>query len=309
MTTPRITPASWAILLTLGLVWGSTFLIVEIALRGVPPGWVSAARVVFAAALMLIVWGANGFRLFEDRVGPRTWALLVFVCLLSATFPFLLLPWGQQYVTSAFAGITMASMIFIVLPMAHFMVPGERMQLRSTIGFLIGFAGVVILIGGESLTNRGDTMALWGGLAVFGTATCYGVGSIFMRRLPPCDPLGLSAMVMIVGAVGTVPAAFALDGPPPIPDRTTFAALAVLGLIPTAAANFLRTVLIRSAGPTFLSLVNYIVPVISVALGALVLSEALPPTMLVALIAILGGMAISQWEALVRVATRLRARA
>lgn len=307
MTTPRITPASWAILLTLGLVWGSTFLLVEVALRGVPPGWVSAARVVFAAALMLVVWGANGFKLFENPAGPRTWALLVFVCLLSATFPFLLLPWGQQYVTSAFAGITMASMIFIVLPMAHFMVPGERMQLRSTIGFLTGFAGVVILIGGETLTTRGDTMALWGGLAVFGTAACYGVGSIFMRRLPPIDALGLSSMVLIVGAIGTVPIAFALEGPPPMPDGNTLLALAVLGLIPTAAANFLRTVLIRSAGPTFLSLVNYIVPLISVALGAAVLNEALPPTMLIAMVAILGGMAISQWDALRRVAKRLRA--
>ncbi|WP_288925057.1 DMT family transporter [uncultured Maritimibacter sp.] len=307
MTTPRITPASWAMFTTLAVVWGSTFLIVEIALRGVGPGWVSAARVVFAAILMLAVWAANGFRLFESKPTRGDWGLLIFVCLLSATFPFLLLPWGQQYVTSAFAGVTMASMIFIVLPMAHFMVPGERMRLRSTIGFLIGFAGVVILIGGETLTAQSDPMALWGGLAVFGTAVCYGVGSIYMRRLPPIDPLGLSAMIMIVGAVGTVPVAFALDGPPPMPDRTTFIALAVLGLIPTAAANFLRTVLIRSAGPTFLSLVNYIVPLVSVALGAALLNEALPPTMLLALVAILSGMAISQWEGLVRMAQRLRA--
>jgi drug/metabolite transporter (DMT)-like permease len=66
-------------------------------------------------------------------------------------------------------------------------------------------------------------------------------------------------------------------------------------------------VLIRSAGPTFLSLVNYIVPLVSVALGAALLNEALPPTMLLALVAILSGMAISQWEGLVRVAQRLRA--
>lgn len=306
MDTPRITPASWAILLTLGLVWGSTFLLVAIALRGVPPGWVSAARVAFAGAVMLVVWGMNGFRLFEEKMPPRIWILLVFVCLLSATFPFLLLPWGQQYVSSAFAGITMASMIFVVLPMAHFMVPGERMNLRSTVGFVIGFLGVVVLIGGESMASTGGRMELFGGLAVFGVATCYGVGSIYMRRLPPCDPLGLSAMVMIVGAITTVPIAWAIDGPPPMPDRETFLALAVLGLIPTAAANFLRTVLIRSAGPSFLGLVNYIVPVISTAMGAAVLGEALPPTLLLALVVILGGMAISQWESLVRVAQRLR---
>ena len=304
---PQITKSSWLMILLLAFIWGGTFLVTEIALTGMPPFWIAATRVGFAATVMVVIWALRGFRLFTQSPTRGDIAAVIFIGAASSAVPFSLLAWGQQYVTSGFAGVSMAAVALIVLPMAHFMVPGERMRLRSTIGFLIGFAGVVILIGGETLTAQSDPMALWGGLAVFGTAVCYGVGSIYMRRLPPIDPLGLSAMIMIVGAVGTGPVAFALDGPPPMPDRTTFIALAVLGLIPTAAANFLRTVLIRSAGPTFLSLVNYIVPLVSVALGAALLNEALPPTMLLALVAILSGMAISQWEGLVRVAQRLRA--
>lgn len=306
MTTPRITPASWAILLTLGLVWGSTFLIIKIALDGMPAFWVAAARVGFAAALMTLVWAVQGFRLFDTRVSRRTWGELVFVALFSTAVPFMLLAWGQQHVTSAYAGVTMATMIFVVLPLAHVFVPGEQMKLRSTIGFVIGFLGVMLLMGDQLFTSSGAALEGWGRLAVFGTASCYAVSSIVMRRLPPCDPIGLAAILVIIGAAAVIPAAYLLDGAPPVPDGRTFAVLAVLGLIPTAGANVLRVILVRTAGPSFLGLVNYIVPVISAILGAALLGETLPPTLLIALTVILAGMAISQWDALRRVAGRLR---
>ncbi len=302
----QINAKSWIMLLTLGLVWGSTFLVIEIALRGMTPAWVAAARVIFAALLMSVIWGFRGWRLFETRVSRRDWVRLVIVALLSSTIPFTLLSWGQQSVTSAYAGVTMATVIFMVLPLAHFTVPGERMTLRASFGFLIGFAGVFLLVGGQVFVSTGVEGETLGRLAVLGTAACYAVGSVMMRWLPPVDPIGLAAILMIIGAVAIIPLAIALDGAPPLPDTTTFAALALLGLLPTAAANFLRVLLIRTSGPSFMGLVNYIVPVISTCLGALILGETLPSTLLIALVVILTGMAISQWEALTRVAARLR---
>lgn len=302
----QITWKSWGMLVTLGLVWGSTFLVIEIALRGMTPGWVAAARVIFAALLMTLIWGARGWALFHQRPTRRDAIRLVIVALLSSTIPFTLLAWGQQSVTSAYAGVTMATVIFMVLPLAHSTVPGERMRLRAFVGFLIGFVGVVLLVGGQVFSSTGAEFETLGRLAVLGTAACYAVGSVMMRWLPPVDAIGLASILMIVGAVAILPLAFALDGPPPMPDAKTFVALAALGLIPTAGANFLRVVLIRSAGPTFMGLVNYIVPVISTVLGAWILGETLPSTLLVALAIILVGMAISQWEALTRVVSRLR---
>lgn len=302
----QITTKSWAMLVTLGLVWGSTFLVIEIALRGMTPAWVAAARVIFAALLMAVVWGLRGWRLFETAPTRRDMVRLVIVALLSSTAPFTLLAWGQQSVTSAFAGVSMATVIFMVLPLAHFTIPGDRMHLRAFMGFLIGFAGVLLLLGGQVFSSTGAEHETLGRLAVLGTAACYAVGSVMMRWLPPVDPIGLAAILMLIGAGAILPLAFLLDGPPPIPDATTFAALAALGLVPTAGANVLRVVLIRTAGPTFMGLVNYIVPVISTVLGALVLGEALPSTLLVALMIILLGMAISQWDALVRIMNRLR---
>lgn len=302
----QITAKSWAMLAALGLVWGSTFLAIEIALRGVSPAWLAAARVGFAAFLMAVVWSVRGWPLFETKATPQTWIRLVIVALLSSTFPFTLLAWGQQHVASAFAGVTMATVIFMVLPLAHFTIPGERMELRSFLGFLIGFFGVVLLIGGQAFASTGAELETLGRLAVLGTAACYAVGSVMMRWLPPVDSIGLAAILMIFGAIGITPLAFALDGPPPLPAPPTLAALAFLGLLPTAGANFLRVILIRQSGPTFMGLVNYIVPVISTLLGTLILGEALPASLLLALPIILIGMAISQWDALARVAARLR---
>lgn len=296
--TPTITRASWLMILVLGLTWGATFMVIEIALRGITPFWLAAARIGFAAALMTVVWLARGGRLFLDDA--RDWPAMVVIGALSSAVPFMLLSWGQQYTTSGFAGVSMAAVALMVLPLAHFLVPGERMTLRRTAGFVIGFAGVVVLIGGQAFSSTGAALESYGRLACLGTAGCYALSSVWMRRLPAVDPIGLATVLLIIGAAMVIPAALIVEGPPPPVDGQTLAVLALLGLVPTAAANILRVVVIRSAGPTFMSLTNYVVPVCSVVLGALVLSEPLPPSLLWALALILAGVFLSQWGALRR---------
>ena len=120
------------------------------------------------------------------------------------------------------------------------------------------------------------------------------------RRLPPMDPIGLAAVMLAVGTAVVIPVAWAVEGPPPLPDTRTVIVLAILGLVPTAGANLLRVLVIRSAGPVFMSLTNYQVPVWSVVFGATILGEPLPPTLLIALALILAGVALSQYRALRR---------
>ncbi|MBV2358266.1 DMT family transporter [Thalassococcus sp. CAU 1522] len=295
---PDITPRSWAMVATLGLVWGATFLFIELALEGITPFWLAAGRIVFATALTLVVWRMAGGRLYLSDARDRRGLLVVGV--LSTALPFMLLSWGQQFVTSAFAGVSMASVALMVLPLAHFLVPGERMTVRRTLGFLIGFAGVCVLMGGQMFNSTGAALEPFGQLACLGAAACYAVSSITMRRLPPIDPIGLAAVPLVIGSAVVVPLAFAMEGPPPLPDGRTLLILAALGLLPTAAANLLRVLVIRSAGPVFMSLTNYQVPLWSVLLGALVLAEPVRSSLLLALALILSGVALSQWGALKR---------
>jgi len=298
--TPEITTKSWVMVAILGLTWGGTFLVIELALPGITPFWLAAARISFGTILTGAIWLARGGVLFTRPPTSAQKLNLGFIAVLSSALPFMLLSWGQQFVTSGFAGISMASVALIVLPMAHFLVPGERMTWRRLAGFLIGFAGVVLLIGTQVFESTGATLEIAGRLACVGAAACYAISSVQMRRLPEVDPVGLSAVLLAIGALFVIPVAWAVEGPPPLPDTKTLMWVAFLGLVPTAAANLLRVTVVRTAGPVFMSLVNYQVPVWSVLLGALILGEALAPSMIWAMLLILAGVALSQYGALKR---------
>ena len=304
MSTPQITPASWIMLAALGLVWGATFLVIEIALRGITPFWLASARIGFASLLLVAIWGARGWKLFAAPAPARAWGAMAAIGMLSTAVPFMLLSWGQKSVSSGFAGISMATVAIMVLPLAHLLVPGERMNARKLAGFALGFAGVAALIGPEALARSGAESETAGRLACLAAAACYAVSSVQMQRLPKIDPFGLAAVQLVAGSALVIPTAWVVEGPPPLPDSQTVVALAVLGLLPTAAATLLRVTIIRSAGSTFMSLVNYIVPIVSVLLGALVLGEAVPGSFVAALVAVLAGMGLSQWPALLRLARR-----
>lgn len=298
---PEIAPKYWAMIATLGFVWGSTFLLIEIALEGMTPLWLAASRICFASLLLTVVWGFRGFKLFHDKTA---YVPLAIASIGSSALPFFLISWGQQHVTSSFTGICMTAIVLMILPLAHFFVPGEQMNLRKVGGFLLGFIGVAILIGGNIFESSGSTLEFWGRLAVLGATASYAICSIIVRRLPPIDSVGLATTLLYFGAVIIVPLAFWVEGMPKAVDSQTLWVVALLGLIPTAAANLLRVVVVREAGPTFMSLTNYQVPVWAVIMGALILGEPLPSSLIFALVMILSGIAISQYGALKRLFNR-----
>ncbi|UWQ73798.1 DMT family transporter [Leisingera sp. M658] len=298
---PGIAPRYWMMIAALGLVWGATFLLIKLALEGITPFWLAAGRIGFAALLLGAIWGWRGFKLFR---GEANWPSIIIIGILSTALPFMMISWGQQHVSSGFTGVSMAAIPLMVLPLAHFFVPGEQMTLRRLIGFSIGFAGVALLIGSKAFETSGAELEAYGRAACLTAAACYSVSSILTRRLPPADPVGLAAIFLVIGCFIIFPAAWAAEGPPVMPDTQTLLIAAILGLIPTAAANLLRVIVVREAGPTFMTLTNYQVPVWAVVLGAVFLGEDLPPSMLLAMGMILGGLGLSQFGKLSRLFTK-----
>lgn len=284
----------------LGITWGSTFLVIELALQGISPAWLAASRIIFAAALMVIVQMIRRAPLFLDPTAGKPWGTLVLIALLSSALPFNLLAWGQQYVTSGFAGVSMAAVVLIVLPLAHVLIPGERMTWRRVVGFVIGFVGICVLIGGQAFDSTGSLLEPWGRAACLGVAVCYAFSSILMRRLPPVDSVNLAGVLLYISAAFVLPTALFREGWPPLVTRETLMWIALLGLVPTAGANVLRVMVIRQAGPVFMSITNYIVPVWSVLIGWLILAEPLPHSLILALSLILAGVGLSQYGALKR---------
>lgn len=289
--------ANWAKLLFLGVIWGASFMAVTVALQGFGPMSIAALRIFSAALCLLVLVYAMGIGLpsLRTRDGRIIWACALGMGFFTNALPFSLLSWGQTHVASGFAGVCMAVVPLFVLPLAHVLVPGEQMTLRRTISFLIGFAGVVVLIGLDAFRSAGTDFESLARLACLGASLCYAIGSIITRLCPQVNMLSLSAAALSCGALIIVPAALWQEGlPRNLPPRDALLAVAYLGLVPTALAQVLLVQVARSAGPAFLSTVNYQVPVWAVLFGALILNESLPPQLFAALALILGGLVLSR---------------
>jgi len=286
----------WFSIFTLGLIWGASFMAVAIALRGFGPLWVAAGRISLGALTLYAILRLRGGHLprLADANGARIWVHAVAMGLFSNALPFALLSWGQERVTSGFAGVSMAVVPLFVLPLAHLFVPGERLNWFKSVGFVLGFAGIVVLVGSGAFTSAGGNMEAIARLAVLAATLCYALGTIVTRRCPPVSLVSLATAALLVATLTIVPVALMFEGVPRNLSPGPVLALLYLGLIPTALATLLLVRVIRSAGPSFMVLTNYQVPVWAVIFGWSLLGEPLPPQLLIALGLILVGVAISQ---------------
>lgn len=294
------TLSNWLSIAFLGVVWGGTFMVVRVALDGYGPLTVACARTTLGALAMYIALFA--LRRPWPRLTRGGWGMLGVIGILSTALPFTLLSWGQQYVPSAFAGIAMAMLPLVVLPLAHFF-SDEELHMRRLAGVSIGFLGALVLIG-PGLTQLGSGAAPMAQLAIVGAVLSYAVSSILTRRAPAMDPIAMAAITLTCGAVILIPVMLATEGLPHWAGARSGGAILFLGLFSTALATVLRVMVIRSAGSVFMTLVNYQVPLWSMLFGTFFLAEDLPTRFFGALALILAGLATSQWGSLMRLAGR-----
>ena len=288
---------NWISIFLLGLIWGGTFMVVSIALEGYGPVTVAAARTGLGAIAL------TGLMVAMRAPLPSRAALinLIPIGILNTALPFVLLSWGQQYVPSAFAGVSMAMLPLFVLPLAH-VFSDERLQGNKALGVFIGFLGALVLVG-PGLLALGQGAEPLGQLACVAATLSYAISSVWTRRCPPVDPITLAAFTLIVGAVILTPAMIVIEGIPSWQGPRTGFAILFLGFFPTALAALLRVLVIRSAGSVFMTLVNYQVPLWSVVFGWLILGEDLPWRFFSALGLILFGLAVSQSRGAIRLFT------
>ncbi len=292
-------PSDWFLVVLLGMLWGASFMAVSVALPGYGPLTVAAVRIALGAAALLTVARATAHRLPDPRQtdGRRAWRFAIALGLFSNALPFFFLGWSQQYVTSGFAGITMAAVPLFVLGLAHVFVPGERLTRSRVAGFVLGLAGVGLLIGPGIFASSGAALEGPARLVCVSAALCYAIGSIVTRRAPAVPLISFSAAALLAAAAIIVPVALAVEGLPSLSRGVPTLALLYLGIGPTALATLILVRVIRSAGPSFLSQVNYHVPVWSVIFGVAVLDETLPPQFLAALGLILAGLGLGRARA------------
>ena len=295
MTKPTL--GNWIALICLGAIWGGSFMGAKLALTSFGPMTVALLRLTLASVVLLIIALASGrkFPGFSTSTDRRIWVHIAIMGLITNAVPFSLLNWGQLYVSSGFAGVTMAVVPLLVLPLSHFILKSNEMAPQKVIGFIIGFIGIIVLIGPTQLiTSTGANLEPVARIACISAALCYGLGAINTRLCPPVSIMVYSTGGLVVGTLFLLPIALLIEGVPQWPETTALIATIYLGLFPTALATILLVGIINSAGPTFMSMVNYQVPLWAIAFGIIFLGEKVPTSFIAALGLIMLGLAVSQ---------------
>lgn len=273
------------------IVWGSAFTMVGVAVRTLSPEWLVAYRMIVGAAVVLAYSYLIGHRL--PPLKDVRWLWYLIMAITGASLPFVLIANGQKTVDSGLTAILVGTMPLITIVLAHFFTD-ERLTAWKLIGFLMGFAGIVILFLPENLSL--SLVSDWKAqLLILGGSACYAITTIVASRTPETpSPVG-AAMMLLMGAALSTGWAASVSGPPPVPDVTALMCILGLGLGSTAIATMTYLWVIDIAGPSVMARINYFVPVCSVILGVAFLSEALDWRIFVALFVILLGVIVSRF--------------
>lgn len=282
--------AEVALLLILAILWSSSFAFIKIAVETIPPFSVAAGRLALAALVMIVV-ARMGKDEFPDV--PGLWLKFALIGLFGNALPFVLIGWGEVSIDSGLAAILMAVMPLATLLLAHLFTVDERMNLARTTGVILGFAGVILLIGPSALEGLGDQALRQTAVAM--GAICYAISTVIAKRLPPMPHSLSAAGTLIAAAAWAVPASIVFDKPFSLnPSTASVVSLVILGLFPTALAVLIFFALLRRTGATFIALNNYLVPSLGVLWGMLFLGEHLTLRAILALGIILAGIAVTR---------------
>ena len=289
--------ANWSLVNLLGLVWGTSFVSIGISLESFSPLSVAAIRTGVASLAMLIVLPFFGHSLSVLK-NPKA---LVFVCLsgvIGLAVPFSLLAWGQQFVPSSVAGVAMGSVPLLLVPLVYFFSADEGIGPRRIIGILIGFVGLLLIVGPGLWSVESSPGFSLGAGACICAALGYAIASVITRNSPKIPTLIFATGSMLAAAVVLVPLALVVEGVPSDVTGHSLLAIIYLGLLPTAVAAVIRVRVITTAGSLFMSMTAYLVPCWSVVMGMAILGETMTIELLFALALILSGIALSQWRSL-----------
>ena len=278
------------LLLVLALIWGSSFMFIEIAIDDLSPAATMTGRLLFAsAALGTVLVAKRGFRQAVRCLRDFGWAGVV-LGVISTALPFWLIAWGQTRIDSGIAAIGNASMPIFVALLAMRFARHERVTGMRAFGLVLGIIGVGVLVG---VNPEGGWAGAIGTLAVILASISYAAGSLFSQhKLGDSSGLLVSTASVLWGTLVILPFGIA-QGPGAIPGWEAIASVAALGLLGTALGLMMYLRLLADYGSARGSLVVYLLPVVALFYGAVFLDEPLRVTALVGLALILAGVAIA----------------
>ncbi|MFY1674636.1 DMT family transporter [Plantactinospora sp. WMMB334] len=281
-------------LLMLALLWGSGFLWIKLALRGFSPVQIVLVRLALGSLVLIPIALHRGLRLPADR---KTWGHLFVAALVANAIPYTLFGVGEQTVDSGVAGVINATTPLWTALFAYVAGTDRVATWSRGMGSTLGFAGTVLIF---TPWESASEIASWGGLAILAASASYGISYVYMGRFltnRDIPPIMLSASQLAAGTMLMV-LALPLGGlTAPHWRLDAVISLLILGTLGTGVAYVLNYRLISDEGPTLASTTTYLLPVVAVVLGALVVAEPVTVPMVLGMLLVLGGVALTQRHA------------
>jgi drug/metabolite transporter (DMT)-like permease len=270
----RMNGGEWLALLSLSVLWGGSFFFAAVLIKTLPPFTIVFLRVGLAAVILNVLVIALGMRM----PGTRTaWVAFSGMGLLNNAVPFCLIVWGQSHIASGLAAILNATTPISTVVVAHLLTDDERMTGNRLLGVVIGFFGVVILIGPDSL--RGLGVNVLAQVAILTAAVFYAFAGVYGRRfkIMGIAPLLTATGQVTASAVMLFPIAMLVDKPWTLAMPTLPAWAAIIGsaTLSTALGYVLYFRILSTAGATNLLLVTFLIPVSAILVGTFALGEQL----------------------------------
>ena len=285
---------NWILLLLLSAIWGGAFTLNKYALEAYSPEILVTGRLLVASlALILIV-----LVIFKKvKVHRSDWRYYLFMSIVGIVAPFLLISYGQLGIDSSLAGILMSTMPISTLILSHFFLDDERMTKTKLIGFLIAFIGIVVLImPGKNTLHTSMLDGLSSELMVISGAILYSFAAVYGKRFKITDPLNASTGVTLYSAV--IMLIYLIFNPSIIPndfgDMSHLSAVLILGIFCTAIATIIYFQILQSSGATFISMMNYLIPVWAILFGVIFFNENTVWNYFIGLLIIIFGIQLSQ---------------
>lgn len=278
----------------LALIWGNSFLFIKVAVADLHPVQLSLIRVAIGALTMLAI-----ILITRDRL-PRSWKLWGHFFALStvmSTIPFTLFGYGETQVSSVLAAIWNATTPLTTLLFTLVLLKGERPNAGRLGGLILGFLGVMVVLGVWRPMEGG---ALMGSVACFIAAACYGLGGVYMRKYLSDRPESTVALSFgqLTASTAQLLVVAPILGVSPIPtgdvEPKVWASVLALGALGTALAYILMYRTVRIVGVTTMSTVTYLLPVVAGVTGVALLGEHISWNQPVGAVVVLGAIALTQ---------------
>jgi len=262
---------SWlGLYIALGIVWGCSFIFIKLGLEFLTPVGVAFGRCALGALALLVYLKIKGLSLVRDR---KMIGHLWVVALLLNVIPGILFAWAETEVTSILAGIINAVTPLMTLIAIIVVSRNEKPTTPQVVGLLLGFLGVLIVLG--AWKGFGDN-PLWAILILLAAVTCYGFSFPYSRRfiLPAqLKPEVMAATQVTLGAITLLPL-FLINGIAKNEYRLgPVLAMVALGVFGSGFAYIWNFIIMRDAGSAIASSVTYVTPLVAVLVGFIFLSE------------------------------------